>query len=123
MRQLMRNVCKKAVLFTLLCWWPALATADDAPADIEYLLVALGQSDCTFIRNGKEHSALEAESHLRMKYQRGRKYVGSADQFIDRLASKSSWSGKPYYIQCPGEAQQQTSIWLTQRLEQYSTRQ
>ena len=116
----MRNVYKKVLPLALLCWWPALVTADPAAADIEYLLTALGQSDCTFIRNGKEHSATEAESHLRMKYERGRKYADNADQFIDRLASKSSWSGKPYYIQCPGEDQQQTSAWLTQRLAQYS---
>ncbi len=116
----MRNGLKKILLFALLCWWPALVTADQATAEVEYLLTALGQSDCTFIRNGKEYSAMEAESHLRMKYERGRKYADSADQFIDRLASKSSWSGKPYYIQCPGEDQQQTSAWLTQRLAQYS---
>jgi hypothetical protein len=116
----MRNVYKKVLPLALLCWWPALVTADQAAPDIEYLLTTLGQSDCTFIRNGKEHSATEAESHLRMKYERGRKYVDSADQFIDQLASKSSWSGKPYYIQCPGEDQQQTSAWLTQRLAQYS---
>ncbi len=116
----MRNVYKKVLPLALLCWWPALVTADQAAADIEYLLTALGRSDCTFIRNGKEHSATDAESHLRMKYERGRKYVDNADQFIDRLASNSSWSGKPYYIQCPGEDQQQTSAWLTQRLAQYS---
>ncbi len=116
----MRNGLRKILPFALLCWWPALVTADQATAEVEYLLTALGQSDCTFIRNGKEYSAMEAESHLRMKYERGRKYADSADQFIDRLASNSSWSGKPYYIQCPGEDQQQTSAWLTQRLAQYS---
>ena len=116
----MRNGLKKILPFALLCWWPALVTADQAAAEIEYLLTALGQSDCIFIRNGKEYSSMEAESHLRMKYERGRKYADSADQFIDRLASNSSWSGKPYYIQCPGEDQQQTSAWLTQRLAQYS---
>jgi hypothetical protein len=116
----MRNGLKKILPFALLCWWPALVTADQAAAEIEYLLTALGQSDCIFIRNGKEYSAMDAESHLRMKYERGRKYADSADQFIDRLASKSSWSGNPYYIQCPGEDQQQTSTWLSQRLGQYS---
>ena len=116
----MRNVYKKVLPFALLFWWPALVTADQASADIEYLLTALGQSNCTFIRNGKEHTSAEAESHLRMKYERGRKYADNAGQFIDRFASKSSWSGKPYYIQCPGEDQQQTSAWLTQRLAQYS---
>ncbi len=118
----MRNGFKKILPFALpmLCWWPALVTADAAAAEIEYLLAALGQSECTFIRNGKEHSPVDAESHLRMKYERGRKYVDSAEQFIDRLASESSWSGKPYYIQCPGEDRQKTVAWLSQRLAQYS---
>ena len=118
----MRNGFKKILPFALpmLYWWPALVTADEAAAEIEYLLAALGQSECTFIRNGKEHSAVDAESHLRMKYERGRKHVDSAEQFIDRLASESSWSGKPYYIQCPGEDRQKTGAWLSQRLAQYS---
>ena len=33
----------------------------------------------------------------------GKRYAGSAEVFIDRLASKSSWSGEPYQMICDGE--------------------
>jgi hypothetical protein len=56
---------------------PLLAAADDADsaAEIEYLLSTLGSSECTFVRNGKRHSAEDAEEHLRMKHRRGKRYV------------------------------------------------
>ena len=50
--------------------WPVVTLADDTPAEIEYLLEAIGSSACMFIRNGERHAATEAESHLRMKYRR-----------------------------------------------------
>lgn len=51
-----------------------------------------------FIRNGSEHSTAEAASHMQMKREKGAKYARTADDFIRNMASKSSFSGKPYYI-------------------------
>ncbi len=106
----------------LLCSLGVLA--DDAVADpeIEYLLVTVGQSGCTFIRNGDEHPAKDAESHLRLKYRNGRTWVHSADQFIRRLASKSSWTGKVYYIRCGSADPQPSADWLFDRLAEYRKR-
>ena len=44
---------------------PVIVWADETPAEIEYLLTTMSTSDCTFIRNGKEYDAADAESHLR----------------------------------------------------------
>ena len=38
-----------------------------------------------------------------MKYRRGKRYASTTEKFIERLASKSSMSRKPYYIECPGD--------------------
>ena len=97
----------------------APATADDSSAEIEYLLTTMGQSECTFIRNGKEYDADAAESHLRMKYRRGKRYAGSAEDFIDNLASRSSMSRKAYLIACDGDAPGESGTWLRELLAEY----
>ncbi len=114
----MKTLFQTALLLHLVSI-PAFAS-NDADA-IEHLLVSVGNSGCTFIRNGKEYSSTDAEDHLRMKYRRGKKWATDAEAFIDRLASKSSFSGKPYRIRCGTDAAQLTSDWLTQRLAEHST--
>jgi hypothetical protein len=96
--------------------------ADEAPAEIEYLLSTIGSSHCAFIRNGSRHSAPEAEEHLRMKYRRGKRYAPTAEAFIERLASKSSMSNKPYQIDCPDHAVVTSGEWLSLKLAEYRKR-
>ena len=83
------------------------ADEDIAEVEIEHLLQFVGSSDCYFIRNDKEHSPEDAESHLRLKYRNGRRYAKTAENFIDRLASESSWSGKVYQVRCGEEEPRQ----------------
>ena len=98
---------------------PAQIWAEEVPAEIDYLLTAVGGSDCVFIRNGKRHDSADAEDHLRMKYRRGKRYAPTSEDFIERLASKSSMSKKPYQIDCPGEGPVPSSDWLTLRLAEF----
>jgi len=98
---------------------PALAAADVTEAEVEYLVSTVGESNCTFIRNGKRHSAEDAEDHLRMKYRRGKRYAPTAEKFIERLASASSMSKKPYYIECKGQEAVPSGDWLMARLNVY----
>ena len=95
---------------------PFGATADTTESEIDSLLHAIGRSECTFIRNGKRHDAEDAEDHLRMKLRRGKRYVTTTETFIERLASSSSMSKQPYYIECPGREIAPTGEWLMQRL-------
>ena len=87
-------------------------------AEIDYLLATVAASDCVFIRNGKEYDGADAQKHLEMKRKRGRKYYDSSEEFIERIASKSSWSGKPYRIRC-GDGEENAGDWFSQKLEQY----
>lgn len=98
---------------------PAFAMDATEEDNIEYLLNQIGQSDCVFVRNGDEHEASEAADHLRMKLRRGKKYVDNADDFIERIASQSTWSGEPYLIRCSDTDEQLTSSWLQYMLETY----
>jgi len=105
---------------TVCLFSPANGTGD-ANEEISYLLQSVAQSNCAFFRNGKEHTSLEAEAHLRMKYERGRSRIDSAEQFIDRVASKSSLSGRIYFIQCSGQERQPSGQWLAEQLTEFRT--
>jgi hypothetical protein len=107
----------------LVLLMPAVAIAENAEAEIEHLITAVGDSGCTFIRNGSRHDAEDAASHMRMKYRRGKRYATTAELFIERLASKSSFSGKPYAIQCPGSDAVPSGEWLTARLHEFREQQ
>ena len=99
-----------------------LSAEDNSATEIEYLLQAVGQSGCLFQRNGTQHDSAEAESHLRLKYRNGKRYVSSAEMFIERLATKSSWTGKAYTIQCPHEPVMDSADWLNDQLQLYRSR-
>jgi len=71
--------------------------------EIELLLEKVAESGCDFERNGSLHSSTDAASHLALKYERGERYVNTTEDFISRLASKSSWSGRAYWVICEGE--------------------
>lgn len=103
----------------VLSFASAAADMTSVSADeIDRLLRTVGSSDCNFIRNGKRYDAATAERHLRLKLRRGKRYVTTAETFIGRLASSSSMSRKPYYIDCPGEATVPSGTWLTLRLRE-----
>jgi hypothetical protein len=93
--------------------------AETTEEEIKHLLTQVEQSNCVFIRNGTKHKPADAADHLRLKYRRGKAYVGSAEQFIDHLASESSWTGKPYTVQCPDRDPLPTREWLHDLLQQY----
>jgi hypothetical protein len=98
---------------------PGAATAGaETEQEVEYLLEFVASSGCTFVRNGDDHDSADAADHLRLKYSRGKRYVGSAEQFIDRLATESSWSGDPYTVTCEGNTQT-SAHWLHRALAEY----
>lgn len=96
----------------------AMTGEDQADAEIQYLLGFVAASGCTFVRNGDAHDSADAADHLRLKYDRGRRYADTAEHFIDRLASASSWSGKLYTVTC-GEITEPSGEWLHRALAEY----
>jgi hypothetical protein len=106
------------VLLTALASGRPILADDTTEREIDYLLTFVENSGCIFVRNDTEHDAADAADHLRLKYSRGRRYVNSAEQFIDRLASESSWSGKPYTVTCDGRTET-AGAWLHRALADY----
>ncbi|WP_353168911.1 DUF5329 family protein [Providencia sp.] len=77
----------------------ALALSPEEKARTESLLTELGkQQNLTFTRNGTEHNAADAESHLRLKLRKTEKRLNTTEQFIDNVASKSSITGEIYQV-------------------------
>jgi hypothetical protein len=57
----------------------------------------LESSGCQVVRNGTRYPAADARAHLltKLRYLEDRGAVQTAEQFIERAASKSSVSGDP----------------------------
>jgi len=84
--------------------------------EIEYLLNYLAESGCVFIRNGDEHDANKARDHLEMKYNHGKKHIKTAENFINKVASKSSLSHKLYLVRCGEKEAVPAKNWLMDAL-------
>ncbi len=90
----------------------------NAQREVSALLAFVGNSHCTFIRNGSPYSSTQAQAHLQDKldYLLRKDRVNSAEQFIERAASESSFSGKPYKVICDGK-EQLSADWLKDELQ------
>ena len=98
----------RALLILLLAAWmapmalaatPAASTPRNETARIEALIDAVGRLEgAVFIRNGSEHTAAEAASHLRLKWRNASRRVHTAEEFIGYCATASSMTGRKYRI-------------------------
>ena len=89
--------------------------------EIDYLISSVGKGDCTFIRNGNRFTGRDARAHLKSKTRRNSHIIDSTEEFIEKIASQSVTSGKPYLISCKGEKQQNAGAWFTELLSQRRT--
>lgn len=106
----------------LACCAAAPASAQDAAraeAEVRRLLDFVGASGCQFQRNGEWHDAKAARAHLERKYDylRQRRLAPSAEAFIERAATESSLSGKPYQARCGNARPIPSAQWLTAELK------
>ena len=89
------------VLMVLLSLVVARVYAQDTSetAKIQFLITSVETLEgAKFIRNGSEYDARAASSHLRLKLRAAGKKVKTAEDFIKYCASKSSITGKPYWM-------------------------
>lgn len=93
---------------------------------IDYLINEVSKIDGTFIRNGTEHTPKEASDHLKMKLNNAlsswftpSKDKWTAKLFIDKVASKSSFSGKEYSIKFSNGSTSKAKSFLLEKLKAY----
>jgi hypothetical protein len=92
------------MFFWALLWLlPLVVTAQTTPEPekkkIETLIKQVAElQDAKFVRNGKEYDVAAAVRFLRGKWKANDKEVKTARDFVDKVASLSGTSGKPYLI-------------------------
>jgi hypothetical protein len=90
----------------------------DARIEISFLLGYVEGSTCAFYRNGTWHAAAAAQAHLRSKYGllAARRQIGSAEDFIDKVATRSSLTGEAYAVRCAGSPDISSDVWFRAEL-------
>jgi len=84
---------------------------------IMYLLDRASASPYQFIRDNEAFSGQKAAAHLRMKYRYAFGRIQTAREFIEHIASRSSLSGKPYFIKLNTGKKQHAEKLFTNELE------
>jgi Family of unknown function (DUF5329) len=96
----------------------AVAAHASTADEIQHLLDYVGGSGCTFVRNGVESDGAAARKHLATKYGYAKSRIGSAEDFIRLVASRSSTTGESYLVRC-GSSRVLSADWLTDELGRY----
>ncbi len=98
---------------------PAYANQATIQLETQHLLNFIKTTHCQYERNGTLHNGVEALQHIQKKYQYYLDDIHSSEDFIKYSATKSQMSGNKYRIHCPGQAIQDSSVWLTDELKHY----
>jgi hypothetical protein len=112
------------VLAVVLSYFSALAIAgaDEKPLTEKQKIEALikhieGLEDAKFVRNGREHDAKTAAKFLRGKWEANEARIKTAKDFIEKAASASSTTGKPYLIRFKDGKEVKTGDYLREELK------
>lgn len=105
-------------LLLLIVLLPSVSAAATMDNEIAFLLSAVDNDSCTFVRNDISYSNREFQQHLRSKLEVNDELINSAEDFIVKIATRSSLSESPYVALCEGELQIMKD-WLTELLESY----
>jgi Family of unknown function (DUF5329) len=115
----------KTIVFPILMMLSTYCQGGELSAstsqEITHLIAYLENSGCQFNRNGSWHEAKDASAHINKKYRYllEKNLVSSAETFIDRAASESSISGKPYQVKCNGSEPVESASWFKAELANY----
>jgi hypothetical protein len=110
------QVFRTALLALLFGTAALLAQATPSASEqklIDGLILRVSQmSNVTFMRNGKPHGAAEAAKHMRAKYEHFKEELVTAEDFIDRCASRSEMTGKPYKVKLANGTEKEANAFL-----------
>lgn len=106
---------KRFIPLFFLLFFSCNSNAAGAHGEIEFLLSFVAGSDCVFLRNGKEYKGQQAAEHLAKKYNYVKSRIKTPEDFITKIASRSSMSKRPYKVRCEGK-ELLTEKWLNEAL-------
>jgi len=110
---------RTALFAILLAAVAALAQATPSASEqklIDTLILRVSNMKMTFMRNGDEHNAADAAKHMQAKFDHFKDEIVTAEDFIDRCASRSEMTGKPYQVKMPNGAVRDAKEFLTAEL-------
>ncbi|HXV78683.1 MAG TPA: DUF5329 family protein [Candidatus Binatia bacterium] len=112
--------------FILALGLASLARAEFLPVSekqkIEALIKQVSHlNEAQFVRNGSAYSADSAATFLRLKWQANASEVSTARDFINKIASFSGTSGKPYLIRFKDGAEIKSRDFLLAQLKKLET--
>jgi hypothetical protein len=97
-----------------------MAQSHPAQGEVEHLLKFVAASNCDFYRNGTWYTAAQAQAHLRDKL--AIVFPASqptAEEFIEKVATKSAFTGFAYQIRCAASKPVAVNDWLLGELRRY----
>lgn len=89
---------------------------------IDRLLDAIESADVAFIREGVEVKGAVFAEWLRLKLEHARPSVTSFDDFIERIARRSSTTGNPYHAKLGNGDIVDIATWLQERAKEITDR-
>ncbi len=91
--------------------------------EVNFLLGYVEGSGCDFYRNGTKHNSMSAQEHLRDKYRylAARNQIASTEEFIEKAATESSFTGRPYLVKCGDTESTSSQAWLKLELARFRT--
>ena len=97
---------------------PVAARAAGAALEIDHLINAVATSPCRFQRNQRWYDGPQAATHLRDKLQwiAATTQVETAEDFIAKVASTSSFSSRSYVVRCSAGTEISAGPWLRKEL-------
>ena len=97
-----------------------LSAAEKGPTENETIEALIkhvkGLKEATFIRNGSAYNAKTAGKFLRGKWRANADEIKTATDFIEKAASVSSTTGKPYIIRLKGGGEIKCGDYLKEAL-------
>ncbi len=93
--------------------------SENIESAIQFLLKHVADSGLIFIRNSDKHDATDAAEPMNSKYEYFRDKIKTPEDFIQRCASKSLMSGKPYLVVLENGEEVRTDDWLLRALASY----
>jgi Family of unknown function (DUF5329) len=97
---------------SMFCLIAVAARSTAESARIDASLARMDKSDLVFIRNGSEHTGKAAADHMRTKLNHAGDSIKTFDEFIDKVATRSSMSGKPYLVKFKDGKTVELAKWL-----------
>lgn len=107
-----------SAMMMVMCWSmmvPLVYASVRSEAEqwkINALLHAIQEADVHFMRNGKIYTASEAYEHLSHKLLAAGSKVQTVQEFIEKIASRSSLSGENYQVVLTDGKTIPASVWL-----------